>query len=307
METLVAGSRGSKLALQQSAWVKGCLEAEGHAVEIRVIQTSGDRLPRASLIQPGSKGLFVKEIEEALSEGAIDLAVHSLKDLPVEQPDGLCLAAIPLREDVRDVLISRDHLPFGELPPGARVSTSSLRRQSQLRCLRPDVQIIPIRGNVDTRIRKMRQGQCDALVLAAAGLHRLGLKSHVTQYFSVSEICPAVGQGALAVEIRCGDDRVRLAVEPLNDLHSHTAVDAERSVLRRLGGGCQTPIAVHAQVADNLLSMRGVVASPSGDQVIRATAQGAINDVEGVSAQLATALIEQGAKSILQLVSERGE
>jgi hydroxymethylbilane synthase len=306
METLVAGSRGSKLALRQADWVKERLEADGHTVELRVIQTSGDRLPQASLIQPGSKGLFVKEIEEALAQGAIDLAVHSLKDLPVDQPPGLCLAAIPPREDPRDVLVSRDHQPLDQLPAGARLSTSSLRRQSQLRSLRPDLEIVPVRGNVDTRIRKMRQGECDGLVLAAAGLHRLALAPLITQYFRVSEICPAVGQGALAIEIRQGDERVRRAVQPLNDFRTHAAVDAERTVLRQLGGGCQTPIAVHAEVAEKLLSMTGVVARPDGTEVIRAAAQGAIEDVDEVTAQIASELIDQGAQAILRSVSDRG-
>ncbi|HTV53345.1 MAG TPA: hydroxymethylbilane synthase [Terriglobia bacterium] len=306
METLVAGSRGSKLALRQAEWVKERLETDGHRVEIIVIQTSGDRRPQASLIQPGSKGLFVKEIEEALARGAIDLAVHSLKDLPVDQPPGLCLAAIPPREDARDVLVSRDHQPLDKLVAGARLSTSSLRRQAQLRCLRPDLQIVPVRGNVDTRIKKMRQGECDGLVLAAAGLRRLALDSLVTQYFRISEICPAVGQGALAIEIRQGDDRVRRAVQPLNDFQTHTAVDAERIVLRQLGGGCQTPIAVHAEVADKLLSMSGVVARPDGGEIIRATAQGTIEDIDGVTAQLASELIEQGARAILQSMSDGG-
>jgi hydroxymethylbilane synthase len=306
METLIAGSRGSTLALWQVGWVKERLEADGYIVGIRVIQTSGDRLPRTSLIQPGSKGLFVKEIEEALAEGTIDLAVHSLKDLPVDQPQGLCLAAIPVREDARDALVSSDNRPLSELPAGARLSTSSLRRRSQLRRLRPDLQVVPLRGNVDTRIKKMRRGECEGLVLAAAGLHRLGLESLITQYFPVSEICPAVGQGALAIEVRQGDNRIRQAVQPLNDVHTHIAVDAERAVLRRLGGGCQTPIAVHAQVADNLLRMRGVVASPDGDQMIRATAQGTIDDFARVSAQLASELIEQGAEAILRLAPKGG-
>jgi hydroxymethylbilane synthase len=306
METLVAGSRGSKLALWQAGWVKDRLEADGHTVEIRVIQTTGDRLPRASLIQPGSKGLFVKEIEEALAEGAIDLAVHSMKDLPVDQPPGLYLAAIPPREDARDVLVARDRRPLDELPDGARLSTSSLRRQSQLRWLRPDLLIAPVRGNVDTRIKKMSQGECDGLVLAAAGIHRLGLDSLITQYFPVSKICPAVGQGALAIEIRQGDDRVRRAVQPLNDFRTHTAVEAERIVLRQLGGGCQTPIAVHAEVVEKRLSMSGVVARPDGTQIIRASAQGSTDDVKAVSAQLASELIEKGAQAILQSISEGG-
>ena len=300
MERLVAGSRGSELALRQVAFVKDRLEAEGYLVEIRVIRTTGDSFPRASLIQPGSKGLFVREIEEALAEGEIDLAVHSLKDLPVEQPPNLDLAAIPGREDARDVLISREGCRLGELGAEARLSTSSLRRQSQLRCLRPDLRIVPIRGNVDTRVRKMRQGECDGLVLAAAGLNRLGLQSLITEYFHPAEICPAVGQGALAIEIRRDNDRVKRAVQLLDDANTHTAVNAERMVLRRLGGGCQTPIAVHAEVEDKVLRMRGVVANPEGARVIRAVAEGPVDDASTVSDELAVSLIQQGAEAILR-------
>jgi hydroxymethylbilane synthase len=300
MERVVAGSRGSSLALWQAGWVKDRLEAAGYVVEIKVIRTSGDRLPHASLIQPGSKGLFVREIEEALADNTIDLAVHSLKDLPVEQPCNLDLAAVPVREDPRDVLLSRGGLYLGELPAGARLSTSSLRRQSQIRFLRPDLCVVPIRGNVDTRIKKMRQGDCDGLVLAAAGLHRLGFASLITQYFPPSEICPAVGQGALAVEIRRGDDRVRSAIKPLDDLFTHTAVDAERRVLRLLGGGCQTPIGVHAQVTDGVLTITGVVASLDGRRLIRAQVQRPVKDADDASNQLAAALIKQDAEAILQ-------
>jgi hydroxymethylbilane synthase len=299
MERLIAGSRGSKLALEQADWIKRRLETRGHRVEIRVIRTSGDSFSRSSTIPPGNKGFFVKEIEEALAEGVIDLAVHSLKDLPVQQPNNLCLAAIPFREDARDVLISRDGCSLGKLPRGARLSTSSLRRQSQLRSLRPDLHIVSIRGNVDTRLRRLRQGECDGLVLAAAGLCRLGLQSLITHYFQPEELCPAVGQGALAVEIRRGDDRVATAVRPLDDALTRTAVDAERAALRRLGGGCQTPIAVHAQIEARTLSMRGVVANPEGTHIVRATAAGEISDADGVSSRLAALLIEQGANAIL--------
>jgi hydroxymethylbilane synthase len=302
MERLIAGSRGSKLALWQAGWVKERLEAAGHMVEIKVIKTSGDSIARASLIPPGSKGLFVKEIEQALAEGAIDLAVHSLKDLPVEQPPDLCLAAIPLREDARDVLISRHGCRFSDLPAGARLSTGSLRRQSQLRFLRQDLRVVPVRGNVDTRIRKMREGECDALVLAAAGLKRLGLQSLITQYFRPEEICPAVGQGALAIEVRQGDDRAKSAVQPLNDFPTQTAVSAERTALKRLGGGCQTPIAAHAQVEEDMLTMRGVVASPEGARAIRAMARGPLDEAASVSARLVDDLIGQGAEAILRMV-----
>lgn len=302
MDRLIVGSRGSKLALWQAAWIQERLKAAGYALEIKVIKTSGDRRTRDSLLQPGSKGLFVKEIEQALAEGSIDLAVHSLKDLPVEQPPELCLGAIPVREDARDALVSREGLRLTDLPPGARLATGSLRRQSQLRWLRPDLNLEPIRGNVDTRIRKMRQGESDAVVLAAAGLHRLGLESLITQYFDPGEICPAVGQGALAVEIRKDDKRVMRAVQPLDDYGARLAVNAERMVLQKLGGGCQTPIAVHALLEGSVLGITGVVADPEGVRMIRAAAEGPPGDAEGLSARLAADLIAQGADRVLQRV-----
>jgi hydroxymethylbilane synthase len=301
MEKLIVGSRGSKLALWQADWVKERLQAAGHSVEIKTIRTTGDRLPLSSLSEPGTKGLFVREIEEALAGGAIDLAVHSLKDLPVEQPHDLELAAIPVRDDARDVLVSREKLPLSELPLAARLSTSSTRRQSQLRSLRPDLCLAPIRGNVDTRIRKMQAGACDGVVLAAAGLHRLGLASLITQYFSPSEICPAVGQGALAVEIRRGDHRVKRALQTLDDSETRTAVDAERTVLRLLGGGCQSPIAVYAQITGDQLVIRGVVASPDGSRLIRAQTEKPVGEVDAATKRLAASLIKQGAEAILQI------
>ncbi len=205
---IIIGTRGSKLALWQGEWVRDQLTARGHEVEIKVIKTTGDKLPNESLTQSGTKGLFIKEIEEALAAGAIDLAVHSLKDLPTEQPLGLGVAAVPSRADARDVLISSGARPLAALPSGSRVGTGSLRRQSQLRALRGDLEAVPVRGNVDTRLKKLERREYDALILAAAGLERLGLAERVTQYFAVDEMCPAVGQGALAIETRAGDERI---------------------------------------------------------------------------------------------------
>ncbi|HEV2176812.1 MAG TPA: hydroxymethylbilane synthase [Terriglobia bacterium] len=303
--TITIGSRGSKLALWQAEWVRAELTTAGHKVGLRVIKTTGDKLPEASLAQSGAKGLFIKEIEEALLSGAVDVAVHSLKDLPVEQPPGLEVAAIPRREDPRDVFLSRDGCGFADLVGGARVGTSSLRRESQLRYLCPDVDVVPMRGNIDTRLAKLERGDCDALVLAAAGLLRLGVGERISQYFPVEQMCPAVGQGALAIEIRNGDAELAAAVSPLDDVSSHRAVTAERAVLRRLGGGCSVPIAAHAfeQAGPHhdasLLHLIAVVASPDGKRLVRARGSGLTNDPGTLGDSVAQDLLRQGAREIL--------
>lgn len=306
--TIVIGTRGSKLALWQANWVRDQLVAAGATVEIRIIKTSGDKLANLSLTQSGTKGLFIKEIEEALAEGIVDLAVHSLKDLPTEQPPGLAVAAVPLREDARDVLISRLISGKGAglvaLPAGSKVGTSSLRRQSQLRALRHDVEVVPMRGNLDTRLRKLDSGECDALVVAAAGIHRLGFRQRVTEYFAVDAVCPAVGQGALAIEIRRGvrkgDDHIERAVQPLNHRMTHQAVRAERAALRELGGGCQVPIAAHAWCEDDHLRVLGVVAAIDGSRIVRAANSGSADEPKRLGAEAARILVEQGARAILE-------
>lgn len=304
---IVIGSRGSQLALWQANWVRDQLVAAGHLVEIRIIKTTGDKLTKAPLIQSGTKGLFIKEIEEALAIGTVDLAAHSLKDLPTEQPDGLYVAAVPQREDARDVFISRDGQTLRQLPPGSRVGTSSLRRQAQLHCLRPDLEIVPLRGNLDTRLRKLDRSDCDALVLAAAGMHRLGLEERIQEYFAVDQMCPAVGQGALAIEIRKNDAPMERAVQPLDHRATHNAVRAERALLRHLGGGCQVPIAAHAWMGGEQLRLRGVVASPDGTRMLRASAVGLSHDPEGLGATLAQDFLKQGALEILKTVTCAGE
>ncbi len=284
----------------QAAWVRDRLLAAGHQVEIKIIKTTGDKLANVPLTQSGTKGLFIKEIEEALTEGSIHLAVHSLKDLPTEQPEGLYVAAVPEREDARDVFISRNGQPLASLSAGSRVATSSLRRQAQLRMLRRDLKVVPLRGNLDTRLKKLDRGECDALVLAAAGLARLGLAERVTSTFAIDQMCPAVGQGALAIEIRRGDQRIERAVEPLDHGATHQAVRAERATLRRLGGGCQVPIAAYAVADGHGLRLLGVVASTDGDEVIRASAGGSTDDPEGLGAIVAQDLLRQGARAILR-------
>jgi hydroxymethylbilane synthase len=313
---LVIGSRGSKLALWQAQWVRDQLAAAGCEIEIRIIKTTGDKLQAvapgealpASMAQAvaeaGSKGLFIKEIEEALLAAEIDVAVHSLKDLPTEQPAGLALGAVPPREDARDVFIARDGQPLENLPSRARVATSSLRRQTQLRALRPDLVYVAMRGNLDTRLRKLERGDCEALVLAAAGVHRLDLTERITSYFRLDQMCPAVGQGALGIEIRTDDPLAISAVARLDHVATHQAVRAERAVLRRLGGGCQVPIAAHAVVEGDYLELRGLVANLDGTQIITAETTGLIYDPEVLGAAVAEDLLRQGAQEILDALKK---
>jgi hydroxymethylbilane synthase len=298
---MVIGSRGSPLALWQTEWVRRRVEAAGNEVHTRIIKTTGDRLADAPLTQSGSKGLFIKEIEEALLDRKIDLAVHSLKDLPIELPEGLSIAAIPQREDARDAFVARDGMPWESLPAGIRVGTSSLRRQAQLLAIRPDLEVVALRGNIDTRIRKLDRGDCEGLVLALAGLRRLGFESRVMKIFSPEEICPAVGQGALAIEIRAADAKTLEAVASLDHPPTQDATRAERAMLRELGGGCQLPVAAHAWREAESLHIIAVVASPDGSRVFRAAATGAKEQSETLGKHIAEDLLKQGAGSVLQL------
>ncbi len=296
---ITIGSRGSSLALWQAHWVRDRLESAGHEVAIRIIKTSGDKLQTAALAASGTKGLFIKEIEEALLAGQVDLAVHSMKDLPTDLPEGLGVAAVPEREDPHDALVSKGRVTLGQLPAGARIGTSSLRRQSQLLALRADLTMVPMRGNVDTRLRKLERGDCDALVLAGAGLKRLGFAGRITSWFSETEIAPAVGQGALAIEIRLQNAAVREAVAPLDHAPTHQAVRAERAMLDALGGGCQLPIAAFAKHASGQLHLMGVVADPAGTRVLRANDSGTPDDPEELGKRVATELLRQGARQLL--------
>jgi hydroxymethylbilane synthase len=296
---ITIGSRGSALALWQANWVKDRLASAGHEITIKIIKTSGDKLQNASLAASGTKGLFIKEIEEALLAGQVDLAVHSMKDLPTDLPEGLGVAAVPKREDPHDALVSKNGVSLQQLPPGARIGTSSLRRQSQLLALRPDLKVVPMRGNVDTRLHKLERGDCEALVLAGAGLKRLGFASHITSWFSESEICPAVGQGALAIEISMKNAEVKKAVAPLDHPTTHQAVRAERSMLEALGGGCQLPIAAYAKYDSGDLSLMGVVADPDGTRLLRACATGKPENPKNLGKQVAEDLLRQGASELL--------
>jgi hydroxymethylbilane synthase len=295
---LVIASRGSQLALWQAHWVAAQLARLGHECRIDIIKTTGDKITAVPLSQVGTKGLFTKEIEEALLEGRADVAVHSLKDLPGDLPAGLVLAAVPEREDPRDAVVGR---PLAELPDGARVGTSSLRRSAQLRHLRPGLVVESVRGNLDTRLRKLDEGRYDAILLAAAGLKRLGWGGRIAETLEPETMCPAVGQGALAIETResgAGFDACR----PLNHADSRAAVDAERALLRSLGGGCQVPLGARAVVNGGRLRLHAVVAAPDGSEVVRATAAGAVEEAEALGARLGAELLERGARRILEAV-----
>ncbi len=300
MALLHIGSRGSQLALWQANHVAGFLRERGHTVEIEVIHTTGDKMTEVALSQVGTKGMFTKEIEEALAAGRVDLAVHSLKDLPADLPAGFELAAVMTREDVSDVLVSDRYPSLRELPAGSRVGTSSLRREAQLRGLRPGLNILPIRGNVDTRLRKVEGGTYEAIVLAAAGLRRLGLARHIREYFSVQAMCPAPGQGALAIEIRTGDGPTRAAVAFLEDRTARTTTTCERVLLRALGGGCQVPIGAFCMGGPNDLRLSSVVARPDGSTVLRESQAG--SDPAELGRRVANALLQKGAGEILQEV-----
>jgi len=302
--TLVLGTRGSKLAVHQSEWVQARLKelAPHVAVTLRRIQTSGDKIVDVPLAKIGGKGLFVKEIEEALLSGEIDLAVHSMKDVPTVLPAGLDLLCIPRREDARDALISCDGKRFKDLPHGAKVGTSSLRRQAQLLQARPDLSIVMLRGNLDTRLRKLREGQFDAIVLAAAGLRRLGWEHEITEYLAPEISLPAIGQGALGIEGRRDDQFVRSLLSGLDHAPTRTMVLAERALLHRLQGGCQVPIAAHATVSGSDVTLEGLVASVDGKEIVRDRVHGTVTDPESMGIQLAERLLAGGADRILQAI-----
>jgi len=295
---LTIASRGSQLALWQARWVAARLAERGHECHIEIVKTTGDKITDVPLAKVGTKGLFTKEIEEALLEGRADLAVHSLKDLPTELPEGLVLAAIPGREDPRDAVAGR---PLAALEAGARVGTSSLRRAAQLRKLRPDLVIESVRGNLDTRLRKLDEGQYDAILLAAAGLKRLGWERRIAEILPADAICPAVGQGALAIETRA-QGAGRDACAALDEADARAAVTAERAVLAALGGGCQVPIGAHAEICEGRLRLFAVVASPDGTEIIRANSAGAPDAAEALGRALGAELLERGARAILEAV-----
>ena len=298
MALLRIGSRGSQLALWQANHIKSFLEAHGHKVEIEIIKTTGDKITNVALAQVGTKGMFTKEIEEALAENRIDLAVHSLKDLPTDFPAGFEIAAIPVREDARDAYCSQKYPSIEALPSRARVGTSSLRRQAQLKALRPDLEVHSLRGNVDTRLRKLEAGEYDAVILAAAGLNRLNKKECIRELLGINLMCPAAGQGALAIEIRKDDAAVRQQVALLDDKAARAATTCERALLNRMGGGCQVPIGAFAKVVDDRLHLEAVVARPDGTRALRESGVG--DDPINLGELVGEALLRRGGDKILQ-------
>jgi hydroxymethylbilane synthase len=292
---LTIGSRGSQLALWQAQFVAAHLARRGVITRIEIIRTTGDHLQTASLVQAGGKGLFTKEIEEALLTGAIDVAVHSLKDLPTEGREDLVIAAIPDREDPRDAILGS---ALKNVPHGALVGTSSGRRAAQLRLLRPDLQVQPIRGNIDTRVRKLKEGQYEAIVLAAAGLRRLGLTHEISELLSPQQMCPAPGQGALAIQTRV-DDPAREICTQFNDEPTSQAVTCERTVLAALGGGCQLPVGTFAEPMGETLKVIAVVLSPDGSRCLRVESAGPRHLPEELGQAVAADLISRGADQIL--------
>lgn len=307
MRKIIVGSRQSTLALTQTqqtidAISKLCAEAGlNYTFEVKPIVTRGDRILDVTLSKVGGKGLFVKEIEQALLDGEIDFAVHSMKDMPFELPEGLVVGAVPARQDPRDCIISNTVTSLEELPQGARVGTSSLRRAAQLLAGRPDLRIESIRGNIDTRIRKLTDEGFDAILLAAAGLHRMGWKEKITAYLPTDVCLPAVGQGALAIECRGNDEDVLAMLRLVNDPVTERAVAAERRLLGLLNGGCQVPIGAYAEAssadASSQVALTGIVSSPDGTKLLRETATG--SDPDKVGLEVAEALLRRGADQLL--------
>jgi hydroxymethylbilane synthase len=301
--TLIAGTRGSRLALRQTEIVLAALREKRPAlsVEVREIRTEGDRDQRTSLAVIGGQGVFVRALEDALLAGEIDFAVHSLKDVPAETAEGLTIGAVPERDDPRDVLVTRDGATLAELSDAPSIGTSSQRRSVQLRALREDVQPIDIRGNVDTRVRKVDDGQYDGAVLAAAGLKRLGMLERASEVFDPAVFLPAAGQGSLAVEAREGDGDVIDLLLAIDDAAAHAASDAERAFLQRIGGGCRLPFGVLAEVAKDQLRIRGFMSDDGGSESVRAEKIGPCTDAKGLGMGLADALLEQGGSRFLDV------
>ena len=296
------GTRGSKLALWQANWVKSALQEKfpQHALELIIIKTQGDKILDVPLAKVGGKGLFVKEIEQALLTRHIDIAVHSMKDMPAEIPDGLCIGAVPERENPLDVFISQSGLGYKELDPGSIIGTSSLRRGAQLRHERPDIVIQPLRGNLDTRLKKLESENLDAIVLAAAGVRRLNLEHKITEYLDPDIILPAIGQGALCIEIRNDDPKIGPLVESMDHAATRTAVKGERAFLNRLQGGCQVPIAGHGTINKEELMLTGLVAEIDGTRIIKGEKSGPLDSAEAIGIDLAEELLARGAAEILQ-------
>ncbi len=298
------GTRGSKLALTQTNYVVGALKkaAPETEAEICVIKTSGDIMQDVSLAQIGGQGVFVKEIEEALLAGSIDLAVHSMKDVPGETPEGLTFAALMPREDARDVMVSRGNVKMEFMPKGAKIGTRSLRRAAQIKAMLPDVNILPLRGNIDTRLKKIETENLTGVILAAAGMKRMGYLEKITQYLPIELMLPAVGQGALGLQTRKNDTELAELCGKLNHPQTFAEVSAERSYLRALGGGCRLPIAAYGLLEGKRLTLEGLIAAPNGSEVIRDKVWGEIGAAEELGKRLADLILEKGGRRLLELM-----
>ena len=298
------GTRGSKLALTQSEWVKKKIEGKHPHAQVQLvrIKTTGDKILDSPLAKIGGKGLFVKEIEEALLNKRVDLAVHSMKDVPAALPEGLILATFPEREDPHDAFVSIECPNLDQLPQGARVGTGSLRRAAQLLHIRPDLELLPLRGNVDTRLRKLEAGEFQAIILAAAGMRRLGFEDRISQLFSTEQILPAIGQGALGLEVRHDDDETIGLIDFLNDEETQVTVKAERTFLKELEGGCQVPMAAFSRLNGGRLDLEGLVAELDGSKIIRDRITGARNEAEDMGIRLARRILASGADRILERI-----
>ncbi len=305
---LYLGTRKSKLALTQSMWVRAEIEKRFSDIEIELvtITTKGDKILNVPLSKVGGKGLFVKEIEQAIIEKRVDFAVHSLKDVPTELPPQLEVSIFPKREEPVDAFISKDGKAFSDLPSGAVIGTSSLRRMAQLRAMRPDITIKSIRGNLDTRLKKLEQDDLDAIVLAAAGLNRMNLTQRITHKFSADEIIPAIGQGALGIEFRKDDEKTRQILMTIHHKETEITVRAERAFLARLEGGCQVPIGAYAQIKGDKLILKGIIGSEDGRKIIRMEKEGGRNCPEELGIDLAEDMLNAGGRSILNEAYKQG-
>ena len=297
------GTRGSKLALTQANLVADSLKKTdpGITAEICVIKTSGDIMQDVSLLKIGGKGVFVKEIEDALLAGTVDLAVHNMKDVPTESPAGLTFAAIMRREDARDILVSKNNRKMEFMPRGARIGTGSMRRSAQLLAVLPDLVIVPLRGNLETRLKKIETENLQGIILAAAGMKRLGLTEKISQYLPIETMLPAIGQGALGLEIRADDNELGKILVKLNHAPTAAEITAERSFLRHLGGGCLLPIAAFGKLEGDKLSLEGLVAAPNGASVVRDKVRGTIAEADELGKRLAEMILEKGGKKLLEL------
>ncbi len=304
MAKLRIGSRGSQLALWQAHHISDLLRAQGHTIELEIIKTTGDKITEVALAKVGTKGMFTKEIEEALLENRVDLAVHSLKDLPTELASDFEIAAITKRENPRDVFCSVRFENIEALPQGANVGTSSLRRQAQLKAVRADLHIHPLRGNVDTRLRKLEAGDYDAIILAAAGLNRLGKTQLVRQVIPAEVMTPAAGQGALGIEIRNGDSATRGLLAFLDDAPARATTTCERALLNKLGGGCQVPIGAFAEMMEGKIHLNALVAHPDGTKILRETRDG--GDPQQLGSEVGETLLRRGGDAILDEVYGKG-